>query len=198
MSEKFSGAANTTEDLSVDRTTLCFFDSSAMRHTPEAAKHRQAVMQKMIACAGLAAAPGSAASAGPPKTKSVEDIFDVGVDDGVAALDVSSIPADATSSAPPAPASAAGANSPPGEDPQVALVAADTIAAATALTDKAATPAVPVTQRSGGGDNQRGRKSQAAKQLAASAAPNKLLETARGCDHSSETETTTTKTIDIE
>ena len=182
----------------MDRTTLCFFDSSAMRHTPEAAKHRQAVMQKMMACAGLAAAPGSAASAGPAKTKSVEDIFDVGVHDGVAALDVSSIPADATSSAPPAPASAAGANSPPVEDPQVALVAADTIAAATALTDKAATPASPATQPSGAGDNQRGRKSQAEMQLAASAALNKALETTRGLEHSSESDTTTTTTTDTE
>jgi len=41
-----------------ERTALCFFDPPAMRHTPEAAKYRQAVMQKMMASAGFAAAPG--------------------------------------------------------------------------------------------------------------------------------------------
>jgi len=181
-----------------ERTALCFFDSPAMRHTPEAAKYRRAVMQKMMASAGLAADPKSAASLEPAQTKSVEDILVVEVDDGVTALDVPSIPADATSSAPPAPASAAGANSPPGEAPPAASVAADTTAAATALTDKAATPASPATQPSGAGDNQRGRKSQAEMQLAASAALNKALETTRGLEHSSESDTTTTTTTDTE
>jgi len=169
-----------------------------MRHTSEVAKCRQAVMQKMMANAGLAAAPGSAASPEPAKAKSVEDFLVVEVDDGVAALDVSSIPADATSSAPPAPASAAGANSPPGEDPPAASVDADATAAATALADKAATPAAPPIQPSGGGDNQRGRKSQAAKQLAASAALNNPLETTRGLEHSSQSDTATTNTTDTE
>jgi len=181
-----------------ERTALCFFCSPAMRHTPEAAKYRQAVMQKMMTSAGLAAAPGSDSSPEPAKTKSVEDILVVEVDEGVSALDVSSIPADATSSAPPAPASAAGANSPPGEDPPAASVAADTTAAATALADKAATPAAPATQPSGGGDIQRGRMSQAAKQLAASAALKKPLETTRGIEHSNESDTTTKTTTDTE
>jgi len=140
-----------------ERTALCFFDSPAMRHTPEAAKDRQAVMRKMMASAGLAAAPRSAASPEPEKTKPVDDIVVIEVDDRVAALDV--IPADATSSAPPAAATAAGANSPPGEDPPTASVVADSTAATTALADKAATPAAPATQRNGGGDNERGSKS---------------------------------------
>jgi len=181
-----------------ESTALCFFDHPAMRHTPEAAKYRQAGMQKMMASAGLAADSKSAASPEPAKTRSVEDILVVEVDDGVAALDVSSILADATSSAPPAPASAAGANLPPGEDPPAASVAADTTAAATALAEKAATPAAPATQPSRGGDNQRGRKFQAAKQLAAAAAVNKALETTRGLEHSSESDTTTTTTTDTE
>jgi len=130
-----------------------------MRVTPEAAKYRQADIRKMIASAGLEASPGSAASPEPSKTKSAEDILVVEVEDSVAALDVSSIPADATSSAPPAPASAAGANSPPGEAPPASSVAADCTAAATALADKAATQAAPATPPSGGGNNQRGRKS---------------------------------------
>ena len=179
-----------------ERTALCFFDSPAMRHTPEAAKYRQAVMRKMMASAGLAAAPRSAASPEPEKTKPVDDIVVIEVDDRVAALDV--IPADATSSAPPAAASAAGANSPPGEDPPAASVVADSTAATTALADKAATPAAPATQRNGRGGNQRGRKSQAAKQLAASAALNKPLGTTRGLEHSSESDTTTTTTTDTE
>jgi len=152
----------------------------------------------MMATAGLAVAPGSDASPEPAKTKSVEDILVVEVDDGVAALVVSSIPADATSSAPPAPASAAGATSPLGEDPPAASVAADTTAAATALANRAATPVAPATEPSGEGDNQRGRKSQAAKQLAASEALNKSLETTRGLEHRSESDTTTTTTTESE
>jgi len=167
-----------------------------MRHTPEAAKYRQSLKQKMMASACLAAAPGSAASLEPEKTKPVEDILVIEVDDRVAALDV--IPADATSSAPPAAASAAGANLPLGEDPPAASVAADRTAAATAPADKAATPAAPATQRNGGGDNQRGRKSRAATQLAASAALNKPLGTIRGLEHSSESDTTRTTITDTE
>jgi len=152
----------------------------------------------MMESAGLAAAPGSAASPEPAKTKSVEDIPVVEVEDGVAALDVSSIPADATSSAPPAPASAAGANSRPGEDPTAASVAADTTSAAKALADKAATPVAPSTLPSGGGDNQHGHKPRAAKQLAASAALNKPHVTTRGLEHSRESDLTTTTTTDTE
>jgi len=181
-----------------ERTALCFFDSPAMRNTPEAAKYRRAVMQKMMAGAGLAEKPAPPAPQKPAKTKPVTDILVVEVDDGVAALDVSSIPANATSSAPPAPASTTGANSPPGEDPPAASVAANTTAAATAPADKAATPAAPAKQHSGGGDNKRGRKAQAAKQLAASASLNKPLKTILGLEHSSKSETTTTTTKESE
>jgi len=167
-----------------------------MRNTPEAAKYRRAVMQKMMASAGLAEKPAPPAPPKTAKTKPVTDILVVEVDDGVAALDVLSIPADATSSALPTPASTAAANWPPGEDPPAASVAADTTAAATAPANKAATPAAPAKQRSGGGDNQRGRKAQAAKQLAASASLNKPLETTRGLEHSSEYEATTTTTTE--
>jgi len=186
-----------------ERTALCFLDPPAMRNTPEAANYRRAVMQKMMESAGWPEkpAPPTPPKPTPPKpakTKPVTDNLVVEVDDGVAALDLPSIPADAMSSASPAPASGAGANSPPGEDPPAASVAADTTAAATALVDKAATPAAPATQRSGGGDNQRGRKSQATKQLAASASLNKPLETTRGLEHSSESDTKTKTTADTE
>jgi len=150
----------------------------------------------MMAFAGLAAASGLAAFPEPEKTKPVEDILFIEVEDGVAALDVFSIRSDATSSAPPLAASAARSNSPPGEDPPAASVAAYTTAAVTALADKAATPAVPATQCSRWGDNQRGRKSQAAKQLAASAALNKPLGTTRGLGHISESDRATTTTTD--
>jgi len=129
-----------------ERTALCFLDSPAMRHTPEAAKYRKAVMQKMMASAGLAAASGLGVSPEPAKTSPEEDINVVELDDGVAALDVTPPPADATSSAPPAAASAAGANSPPGKDPQAASTAAGRNAAERAPADKAATPAAPATQ----------------------------------------------------
>jgi len=78
-----------------ERTALCIFDSPAMRRTPEASKYRKAVMQKMMASAGLATASGSAAFPEPETTKPVEDVLVIEVDDRVAALDV--IPADATS-----------------------------------------------------------------------------------------------------
>ena len=181
-----------------ERTALCFLDSPAMRHTPEAAKYRKAVMQKMMASAGLAAASGLGVSPEPAKTSPEEDMNVVELDDGVAALAVTPPPADATSSAPPAAASAAGANSPPGEDPQAASTAAGRNAAERAPADKAATSAAPATQPRGGGDNQRGRKSQAAKQRAASAALNEALQTTRGLEHSSESETTTATTTDSE
>jgi len=105
------------------RTAPCFFDSPAMRNTPEAAKYRQGVMQKMMASAGLAEKP-----------------------------------------APPAPPEAA--------------------------RTKHATDILVVE------DSQRGRKAQAAKQLAASASLNKPLETTRGLEHSSESKTTTTTTTE--
>jgi len=139
-------------------TALCFFVFPAMCHTPEAVKYRRAVMQKMMPSAGLAEKPAPLAPSKPVKTKPVTDILLFEFDDVVAALEVSSIPAVATSSAPPAPASAAGAKSPPGEDRPAACVAADTTAAATAPADKASTPAAPANKRSGKGDNKRGRK----------------------------------------
>jgi len=84
-----TAAVDTLTAAQQERTALCVFDSPSMRQTPKAAKYHQAVMQKMMASAGLAAAPGSAASPEPAKTKSVEDIPVVEVEDGVAALDVS-------------------------------------------------------------------------------------------------------------
>jgi len=181
-----------------ERIALCFFDSPAMRNIPEAAKYSRAVMHKMMASAGLAEKSAPPAPPKPAKTKSVTDILVVEVDDVVAALDVSFFPADATSSAPPAPASPAGANSPPGEDPPAASVAADTTAAATTSADKAAIPAAPAKHHSSGGDNQCGRMAQAAKQLAASSSLNEPLKTTRGLEHSSESEATPTTIMDSE
>jgi len=74
-------------------------------------------MQKRMARAGLVEKAASPAPSKPAQTKHVTDILVVEVKDGVAALDVSAIPADAKSSAPSAPALAAGAKSPPGEPP---------------------------------------------------------------------------------
>ena len=162
-----------------ERTALCFFDSPSMRHTPEAAQYRQAVMLKMMQAAGLAAPPAPAPTPAPPARSAVKEIHVVEVDDGVAAMEVTTLAADASSSAPPAAGSAAGANAPPGEDPPAAPVAADTVAA-TALTAEAQSPAAPPARGSGGGANQRGRQSQAAKQPAASLALSKQLDTARG------------------
>jgi len=179
-----------------ERTALCSFDSAAMRHTPEAAQYRQAVMLKMMQAAGPAAPPAPAPTPTPPARSAAQKIHVVEVGDGVAAMEVTTLAADASSSAPLAAGSAAGAHAPPGKDPPAARVAADT-AAATALAAEAKSPAAPPARGSGGGDH-RGRKSQAAKQRAASAALNKQLDTTRGLDQNSESDTTTTTTTDTE
>jgi len=152
----------------------------------------------MMANSVLAAALGSDAAPSPEEKNPVEDMLVIEVADGVAALDIFSIPADETSSAPPASASATGAKTPPGEDPPASSVAAGTAAAAKVLAHKAATPAAPATQRSAGGDNQRGRKSQAAKQLAASEALHNPLGTTRRCEHGSTSDTPKTTITDTE
>ena len=76
-------------------------------------------------------------------------------------------------------------------------VAADNVGAA-ALAAEEASPAALPARGIGGGDNQRGRQSQAAKQRAASAALNKHLNTTGGLDHSSESDTKTTITEDTD
>ena len=180
-----------------ERTAVCFLDSSAMRHMPEAAKYRQAAPRKMMQSAGLAAAPAPAPTPEPPKISAVDEIHVVEVDDGVTDMDVTPLAADASSSAPPAAGASAGASAPPVEDPPEAPVAANT-AGATALAAETASPASPAARGNGGGENQRGRKSQAAKQRASSEALNKQLDTTRGLDDSSESDTTTTATEDTE
>jgi len=180
-----------------ERTALCFFDAPAMRHTPEAAQYRKALMRMMMQAAGLAAPPAPAPTPAPPARIAVKEIHVVEVDDGVVAMDVTALAADASSSAPPPAGSAAGANAPPGEDPPAAPVAPVT-AAATALVAEAESPAAPPARGSAGGDNQRGRKSQAEKQRAASAALDKQLDTTRCRDQISESDTTATSTTDTE
>jgi len=112
-------------------------------------------------------------------------------------MDVTTLATDASSSAPPATGAAAGAHVSPGKDPPAATVAADT-AAARALAAEAELPGAPATRGSGGGDNQRVRESQSAKQRAASEALNKQLDTTRGLDQSRESDNTTTGTTDTE
>jgi len=152
-----------------ERTARCFFNFPAMRHTPEAANYRKAVLLKMMQSAGLALASAPAPTPEPPTRSAVEKINVEELDDGVADMEVTPLTAHASSLAPPAAGSAAGANAPPGEDPPAAPVAADT-AGAPDLAAEASSPAAPPARGDGGGDNQRGRKSQAAKQRAACAA----------------------------
>jgi len=71
-----------------ERTTICFFDSPAMRHTPKAAKYRNAVLRKMTQSAGLAAASAPAPTSEPPTSRAVHEIEVLKVDDGVADMDV--------------------------------------------------------------------------------------------------------------
>jgi len=119
------------------------------------------------------------------------------VDDGVAAMEVTTLAADASPSAPQASGSAAGANVPPGENPPAAAVAGDT-ASQTALAEEAESPAAPPARGSEGDDKQRGRKSQAAQQRAAFAALNKQRSKFRGLDQSSESDTNATTTTNTE
>jgi len=108
-----------------ERTVLRSLDSSAIRHTREGAQYRQAVMRRMVQYAGLAARLAPAPSPAPPASRTIEEVNVVYVDDGVAALEVTTLAADASPSAPPATGSAAGDNVPPGENPPAAAMAGD-------------------------------------------------------------------------
>jgi len=61
-----TAAVDTLTVAQQERTALCFFDSPAMCHTPEAAQYRQAVMLEMMQAAGLAAPPAPASTPAPP------------------------------------------------------------------------------------------------------------------------------------
>ena len=98
--------------------------------------------------AGLAAPPAPAPTPAPPSRSAAKKIHVVEVGDSVAAMEFTTLAADAPSSAPPASGSAAGANAPPGGDPLAARVAADT-AAATALAAEAKSPAAPPARGNG-------------------------------------------------
>jgi len=109
-------------------------------------------MRKMMQAAGLAVPSAPASKPAPTASTAVMEICVEDVDDGVVAMDVKTLAADASSSAPPATGSAAGAHEPRGEDPPAAPVAADT-AAARALAAEAELPAAPAVRGSGAGDN---------------------------------------------
>jgi len=78
------------------RALWFFFYSIAMRDTPEAAQYRQAVMRKMMQAAGLASPPAPALKPAPPASTVVKEVHVEKVDDGVAAMDVTPLAADAT------------------------------------------------------------------------------------------------------
>jgi len=162
-----------------ERTALCFFDSPAMRKTPEAAMYRQAVLRKMMKSASMEATPAPPASSELGTANVADQIHVLEVDDGVAALDVTSTAADATSSALTDAGPAAGANAPPGREPPAAPVAGGP-AADRAQAAEAAKRTVSNTPRNGDGGYRRGRKAQAAKQQATSAALKQQLRTTRG------------------
>jgi len=109
MEEQVKASKAAVDKLTVaqqERTALCFFDSPAMRHTPEAAKYRQAVLRKMMQSTRLAAAPAPAPTPEPPTSSAVDATIVVEVDDDVVDMDVTPLAADASSSAPPAAGSA--------------------------------------------------------------------------------------------
>jgi len=137
-----------------------------MRNTPEAAHYRQAVVNKMLQCAGETVGSNSGAGGAVGVNDSVE-----GLSCGVAGLVVR----DSTLTAPPGASPAAGAPSPPARGattaPGPAAVAAGPAPAARAASGGAERPA----QRASGA----GRKAQAVKEQAAKAVLFRKLRTTR-------------------
>jgi len=87
-----------------ERTALCFFESPSMRNTLEAARYRQAVVNKMLQSAGLSVGSTSGAGGAAGVDESVDGLMG-----GVAGLGVR----DSSLTAPPGASPAAGAPAPP-------------------------------------------------------------------------------------
>ena len=158
-----------------ERTALCFFDSPLMRHTPEAARYRLAITQKMLERAGVASSSAIDVGGGEGTDDSIG-----GVGDGVAGLGV-----DSSTGGP-----AAGARAPPERGALAAPVGADGTSAS-ALAAAAAAKAAPthVCRQSKTGAGRRSletKRPAAAAQLARSPNTTRNLEEEREASNDSD------------
>ena len=160
-----------------ERTALCFFESPSMRNTPEAARYRQAVVNKMLQSAGVSV--GSTSSAGG--AAGVDESVD-GLNGGVAGLGVR----DSSLTTPPDASPAAGAPAPPARG----APAAPGTAAAAAVSAPAARAVTGAAERPGQRASVAGRKAQASKEQAAKEVLVRKLRTTHDLDDSDEGSTT--------
>jgi len=162
-------------DAQNERTSLRFFDSPLMWHTPEAARYRLAITQKMLERAGLA----SSSTIDLGGSEGTDDSIG-GVGSGVAGLGVG-----CTTETPRAAAGpAAGARAPPAPGALVAPSGADgTSASALAAASAAKTAVARVRQQQ---ETAAGRSSMETKRQAAAAQLARLPATNRFLDEESE------------
>jgi len=148
-----------------------------MRNTPEAARYRQAVVNKMLRSAGVSV--GSTSGAG--RAAGVDESVD-GLNGGVADLCVR----DSSLTAPPDASPAAGAPATPARG----APAAPGTAAAAAVSAPAARAATGAAERPGQRASVTGLKTQTSKEQAAKAVLVRKLWTTRDLDDSNEGSTT--------
>jgi len=158
-------------DAQHERTALCLFDSPLMRHTPEAARYRLAITQKMLERAGVASASDIDVGGG----EGTEDPIG-GVGDGVAGLGVDSSTGTVRAAAGPG----AGARATPGRGALAAPLGADGTSAS-ALAAEAAPAHVRRQAKTGAG-----RLSLETKRQAAAAQLSRSPNTTRNLDEDSE------------
>jgi len=153
-------------------------------------------------------ATGAGEAASTAEASPVAHIAVIEVDDDDDTMDLTRCSPGIVGPATPALGSAAGVDSPPGEDPTAAPAAA-ALAGCSNLAAESATPAAPTRRGRGvantnGGGGARGksvkkncgRNAQAAKRRAASAALSQPLGTTRGLNDSSQAATTTSTTTE--
>ena len=162
-------------DAQHERTALCFFDSPLMRHTPEAARYRLAITQKMLERAGVASSSAIDEGGGEGTDDSIG-----GVGDGVAGLGVDNSTGTVRAAAGPA----AGARAPPGRGALAAPLGADGTSAS-ALAAAAAAKAAPARVRQHAKTGA-GRQSLETKRQAAAAQLARSRNTTRNLDEDSE------------
>jgi len=172
-----TGALATLTAAQHERTTLRFFELPSMRNTPEAARYRKAIVNKMLQSAGSSL--GSTSGAGGA---SGVDVSVDGLNGGVVG------PGDRDSSltAPPGASPAAEALAPPARG----APAAPGTAAAAAVSAPASRAATGPAKRSVQRASVAGRKAQASEEQAAKAVLLRKLRTTRDLDDRDEGSTT--------
>jgi len=196
MSDKFSDAANMADGkMEVDESSD--EGGNSVSTSSPSTVNTAYQLRKSMKWAGMEAAPAPPSSSKIGTGNVSDEIHVVILTDRVASLDVISTDVDAASSAFPDAGSAAAANAPPAREPPAARVAGGP-SALRALVAEAAKRTASKTLGRGEGGYRQVRKSQAAKQQAASAALKPQLRTTRGFEQTSDSEPTAATTMATE